>query len=98
MAYVLAVNWRAREGEEENVANLLRTMRPLCQGPGEPGCLVYEVSRSIDDPRDFFLYEVYVDEAAFQAHQETDYFRQNVLTEALPRLESRVRRPYEPLD
>jgi (4S)-4-hydroxy-5-phosphonooxypentane-2,3-dione isomerase len=42
----------------------------------EPGNLRFDVSRRLDDPNRFFLYEVYRDEAAFKAHQQTaHYFR-----------------------
>ncbi len=42
----------------------------------EPGNLRFDVSRRVDDPNRFLLYEVYRDEAAFKAHQQTDhYFR-----------------------
>jgi D-3-phosphoglycerate dehydrogenase / 2-oxoglutarate reductase len=35
----------------------------------EPGCLQFDVVRDGEDPRRVFLYEVYADEAAFQAHR-----------------------------
>lgn len=42
----------------------------------EPGNLRFDVLRANDDPLKFFLYEVYLDEAAFKAHQQTaHYFR-----------------------
>lgn len=42
----------------------------------EPGNLRFDVCRATDDPTRFLLYEVYVDEAAFAAHQTTEhYFR-----------------------
>lgn len=41
----------------------------------EPGCLQFDVAVDPKDPCKIFLYEVYVDEAAFQAHLETDHFK-----------------------
>jgi len=35
----------------------------------EPGCLVFEVVRSMSDPIRFAVREVFVDRAAFDAHQ-----------------------------
>ncbi len=90
MAHVLVVTWRAKPGEEGRVEEILRTMQGLSRA--EPGTLTYTAHRSLEDPRDFLLYEAYRDEAAFEAHQATDYFKRYVLGEALPRLESRVRR------
>ncbi len=95
MAVTLAVTWRARPGSEEEVAGILRTMVGLTNQ--EPGCLHYSAHRSTEDPVEFFLFEQYRDAAAFDAHQAADYFKQHVLGEALPLLEDRVRRFYEPL-
>lgn len=96
MGYVLAVTWVAKPGEEEAVARILRKMVPLTQA--EPGCVHYYAHRSADDPRRFLLFEEYVDEAGLQAHSESDHFKQHVLDDALPRLESRERLHYIPLD
>ena len=95
MGYVLAVTWIAREGEEERVAEALRTVAPLARA--EPGCIHYYVHRSPDDSRRFFLYEEYVDEAAFQAHTASEHFQRHVLGEAVPLLETRERVTYRPL-
>ena len=40
----------------------------------EPGCLVFDVCQADDNATKFLLYEVYVDEAAFQRHLKTDHF------------------------
>jgi quinol monooxygenase YgiN len=96
MGYVLAVTWVARTGEEERVADILRTMVPLTRA--EPGCIQYTAHRSADDPRRFFLFEEYVDEAALGAHTQTDHFQRHVIGEAVPLLETRERLAYRPLD
>jgi hypothetical protein len=41
------------------------------------------------------FYEIFSDEAAFAAHQETAYFKQIILEEALPRLSHRERVAYQ---
>ena len=96
MQVVLTVTWVARPGEEAEVERILRTMVPLTRA--EPGCVQYVAHRSPEDPRRFFLYEVYEDEAALTAHSESEYFKRYVLGEALPRLETRERVRYEPLE
>jgi autoinducer 2-degrading protein len=96
MSFVLAVTWVARPGEEERIEEILRTMVPLSRA--ERGCLQYNAHRSSEDPRRFFLYEIYKDEAAFTEHNESDHFKRFVLREALPRLESRERIHYERLE
>ena len=41
----------------------------------EPGCLRFDVLRDRDDPNRFYFYEVYRDEAAFEAHRQTPHFK-----------------------
>jgi quinol monooxygenase YgiN len=95
MPYVVAATYHVRAGEEERVAEILRTMTPLSRK--EPGCLFYQAHRSPDDPRVFFLYEQYADEAAYKAHMATPHFERHIKGEAIPRLESRERAFYETL-
>lgn len=40
----------------------------------EPANLRFDVLRGNDDGTRFFLYEVYVDEAGFRAHQQTAHY------------------------
>ncbi len=40
----------------------------------EPGCRQFDVCRDPDDPALFFLYELYDDEAAVQAHLQSAHF------------------------
>lgn len=40
----------------------------------EPGCLAFDVLRDRSDPDLIYLYEVYTDEAAFEAHMLTAHF------------------------
>jgi quinol monooxygenase YgiN len=47
----------------------------------EPGCRQFDVCRSATEPSQFFLYELYDDEAAVQAHLQSAHFLQmNALT------------------
>ena len=97
MAYVVSARWRAKEGCEARIAEIVGELR----GPSlaEPGCLFYQPHRSPDDPRLFFLYEQYVDEADYRAHMDSEHFTRLVKEEAIPRLlESRERAFYVTLD
>ena len=40
----------------------------------EAGNLRFDVSHGADDPNRFFIYEVYRDEDAFKAHQQTPHY------------------------
>jgi len=87
--FALAVTWEARDGEADAVADILR--RLVAAVETEPGVLLFLAHRAPDAPHRFFLYELYADEAAFVAHQETEHFKTLVLGEALPRLARRER-------
>ena len=41
----------------------------------EPGCLRFDVLHDQEDENHFSFYEVYRDDEAFQAHQQTPHFR-----------------------
>ncbi|MNP00742.1 Autoinducer 2-degrading protein LsrG [compost metagenome] len=41
----------------------------------EPGCLVFDVSRDRVDPDVVYLYEIYRDDEAYEAHTRTAHFR-----------------------
>jgi quinol monooxygenase YgiN len=90
----LAVTWEAKEGEGDAVADLLRRMSSSVKS--EPGTLLFWAHRSASNDRLFFLYELFADDAAFAAHQETPYFKDLVLAQALPKLARRERTPFVP--
>ncbi len=87
MPYAVAATWHARQGEEEAVAEILRAVAPLCRA--EDACRVYQAHRSEDDPGAFFIYELYDDEAGFQAHVDSAHYQQYVRDRAVPLLERR---------
>ena len=45
-----------------------------CSVRDEPGCLRFDVLQDNADPNKYFFYEVYKDEAAFKAHQQTPHY------------------------
>ena len=93
MAYCLAVKWAIKEGELDAV---LDALGPLTEASREePGCLLYHAHRSLDDPNVIFLYEQYADEAAYQAHADSEHFNTYALNDIFPRRESSDRAIYE---
>jgi autoinducer 2-degrading protein len=46
----------------------------ICSVRDEPGCLRFDVLEDEADPNHFLLYEIYRDDAAFQAHREAPHF------------------------
>ena len=96
MSYAVAAIWTAKSGHEQDIAHVLEAMTPLSRA--EPGCHHYQAHRSLDDPRTFFLYEVYEDKAAFEAHASSEHFEQYVKNGAVQLLDVRERIFYETLD
>jgi quinol monooxygenase YgiN len=97
MPYVCTALWVARDGEAEQVRDLVRDL--VASSRAEPGNLAYHVAESNDEPGTFRLFEVYVDEEAFRTHAESEHFRRLVLDGAVPLLAHRERAfgtPIEP--
>jgi len=92
MAYVLAVTWIAKPGNEASVHEILQQMGDASRQ--EAGVITYTTHVDPDNPREFFIYEKYHDVGGLEFHQETTHFKELVLEKAIPLLESRVRRQY----
>jgi quinol monooxygenase YgiN len=86
--FVLSVDLRIKP---ENVeAFTAKAIENAADSRREPGCRQFDV---LVDPKDrtrLMLYELYLDEKAFDAHQQTAHFKKYV-TEAVPLLDSRQR-------
>jgi quinol monooxygenase YgiN len=96
MSYVVCVRWVAKEGEEEAVAAAIEALAEASSA--EPGVQHYLAHRDPEDPQAFFIYERYVDEAACQAHIETEHFKRHGVEGAFPRLADKRREIYEAID
>ena len=92
---VLAVTWIAKTGFEASVAELLSKL--TVEARKEPGCAMFQVHRHRTEPRRFFIYEQYKDEAALEAHRNTPHFLQYAKKD-LPKIADRIEgNLYEPL-
>ena len=91
--YVVAAQYYAKEGKDDEIAAILQTMIPISSA--EPGCALYTVNRSLEDPRKFLLYEQYHDRAGYDAHMATEPFKENILGKVVPMLETRERHFYD---
>lgn len=86
--FVLSVDLRIKP---ENVeAFTAKAIENAADSRKEPGCRQFDVLVDPQDRTRLMLYEVYVDEKAFQAHQQTSHFKKYV-AEAVPLLASRER-------
>jgi quinol monooxygenase YgiN len=92
MAFVLVVNLKIKKDSVEKfMAECLKNGKAARET--EPGCRQFDVIADPGDPTRAMLYEVYDDEKAFEAHQQTAHFK-HYLANALQHLESRERHVY----
>lgn len=94
--FVVVANYYTQEGKDDEVAAILQRMVPISNA--EPGCALYVVNRSLDDPRKFLLYEQYHDRAGYDAHLASAPVQDNVLGKVVPMLETRVRDFYDVIE
>ena len=60
----------------EHVDDYIVNMRVCAEKTNqEPGCIRYEVMQDVDDPTIMCLFQVFRDEAAYQAHQDSEHHR-----------------------
>jgi len=86
--FVLSVDLRIKP---ENVESFTaKAIQNAADSRKEPGCKQFDVLVDPKDRTKVLLYEVYVDEKAFDAHQQTAHFKQYA-AEAVPLLASRER-------
>ena len=89
---LVVAQWEAREGQADNVAEILRGFLPEAQS--EPGVKLFLISRGTANPAQFLFYELFRDEAAFKAHQDSAHFATYIAGQALPLLATRERAQY----
>ena len=91
--FVVAITLEAKDGEADAVAEILRVMTPPTMA--EPGVKLFLSYRSPRNPLLFFVFELYVNEAAWSAHEATDHFK-SAVAQLLPRVTRRERVPFIP--
>jgi (4S)-4-hydroxy-5-phosphonooxypentane-2,3-dione isomerase len=92
---VLVVTWMAKVGHEKEVADLFAKLTE--ESRKEPGCAMYVAHRHKTEPRRYFIYEQYKDDAALEAHRSAPHFLQFARKE-LPKVADRVEgHLFEPL-
>jgi quinol monooxygenase YgiN len=91
--FVVAIHIEAKTGESDKVAAILEAL--VAPTMAEPGVKLFLPYRSPTSPSAFFIYELYVNEAGWGAHQETAHFKE-AIKELLPRVTKRERIPFIP--
>lgn len=91
--FVVAITIEANPGEGDAVASILQDL--VAPTMAEPGVKLFLPYRSPTTPLLFFVYELYINENGWSAHQETEHFKAAV-KELLPRVTKRERVPFVP--
>ena len=89
---LVVAQWEAKEGQADGVADILTRFLPEAQR--EPGVKLFLISRARENPAQFLFYELFRDEAAFKAHQDSAHFKTYIAEQALPLLAKRERAQY----
>jgi quinol monooxygenase YgiN len=71
MSKALLAEFTVKPGSEARVAEMVTELAG--QVRDEPGNVAFEVYTKAEDPRAYWIYEVYRDEDAFQAHLAAPY-------------------------
>jgi quinol monooxygenase YgiN len=91
--FVVAITIEAKEGQADAVGAIIGGL--VAPTLAEPGVKLFIPYRSPTDPKLFFIFELYVNEDGWRAHQETSHFKASI-KELLPRAERRERIPFVP--
>ena len=94
---VVIAHWQTTEASLNAVLDHVTVLGP--QSLAEPGCLGYDVFRSVDDPTSLLLVEHYRDGAALDAHLSSPHYQDLVVGRIRPMLTDRrveLLRPVSP--
>ncbi|MCS3452852.1 MULTISPECIES: putative quinol monooxygenase [Bradyrhizobium] len=89
---LVVAQWEAKEGQADKLAEILDGFLPEAQK--DPGTKLFLIGRGKDNPAQFLFYELFQDEAAFKAHQDSAAFKTYIAEQALPLLAKRERSQY----
>jgi quinol monooxygenase YgiN len=67
--------FETQSGKEIEAHEALQKMTDAVRA-NEPGCLMYAITRGQVNPREIYVYEIYEDNDAFEAHRRTDHVRE----------------------
>ena len=96
MGHVVAATWTAQDGNEKEVLAALTELAPLSRQ--EPANQYYQAYQDPAEPLVFHLFEIYDDEAGYQAHIDSEHFQRLAFGTAIPLLEKRERAFFRTLD
>ncbi len=91
----LSVVYTVPAGRENDAVTHLRELQKASRA--EPGCVFYVVHQGLDEKRRFFIYEMYANAAALDAHRASEHFRRHALEGIRAIAETREAESFVPL-
>ena len=91
----LCVRVTVKAGTEDRVVEFFGPLTVASRK--EPGCVFYQAHQHREDPRKFMVYEQYKDDAALEAHRNSDHFKRYAADGFYKFVESREADIYRPL-
>ena len=79
--------WKVKEGNIETVLEILKTVSK--ESIKEEGNLFYKIHQSNTDANTIVLYEGYTDEVALDEHRNSAHYKDLVLEQIIPLLDTR---------
>jgi quinol monooxygenase YgiN len=74
---ITSIHYRFAAEDADKAESLFREL--VEASSDEPGVIQFQIGRSISEPTVFALWEVYMDEAAVDSHQQSEHFKRLVL-------------------
>ncbi|KQR70715.1 putative quinol monooxygenase [Pedobacter sp. Leaf176] len=79
--------WKVKEGNIENILEILKTVS--AESIKEEGNLFYKIHQGNTDSNTIVLFEGYANEAALDEHRNSAHYKDLVVGQLIPLLESR---------
>jgi quinol monooxygenase YgiN len=93
VGFVVAVRIVAKDSEADGIAAILKQL--VAPSMAESGMKFFMPYSAPKDPSAFFVYELYENEAAWDAHNNSAHFKAAIV-DLLPKCASRERVPFVP--
>lgn len=84
---IVIARWKVQPQHLQKVVEKLHELAVLSKR--EPGNITYNTYRAVDDAHTIWLYEIYQDEEAVQAHRASTHFQELALGTIVPLLAER---------
>lgn len=96
MAFAYIVNFTVAADNIEKAKGLSLALQEKTRQ--EPGCRQYAFHQCLEEPNRFLIYEVYNDRVAWETHQASEHFHQQVKLGLWPITEAHVAYSCAPLE